>query len=77
VQKPELITKATRILLAMRELQHPATRITSVKTAIALSLGQLGCPEATPLLTDMLVDADELVRLHASAALTKLGKTKA
>jgi len=77
VQKPELITKATNILLAMLDLQHPATKITSVKSAIALSLGQLGCQEATPLLTDMLVDTDEFVRLHAIAALTKIGTTKA
>ncbi|MGH1392628.1 MAG: HEAT repeat domain-containing protein [Trichormus sp.] len=72
VQKPELITKATEILLDMLQSKHPVTKITSVKIAIALSLGQLGSPEATPLLNDMLTDEDEFVRLHAIAALTKL-----
>lgn len=72
VQKPELITVATKILSDMLQLEHPATKITSVKTAIALSLGQLGSPEATPLLNDMLTDEDEFVRVHAIAALTKL-----
>ncbi|MCF4966914.1 HEAT repeat domain-containing protein [Nostoc sp. CMAA1605] len=73
VRKPELITKGTQILLEMLETQHPATKITAVKSAIALSLGQLGCQDATPLLTAMLEDEDEFVRLHAIAALTKLG----
>ncbi|WP_414574573.1 HEAT repeat domain-containing protein [Anabaena sp. CCY 9402-a] len=72
VQKLELISAASGILLDMVQSQHPATKITSVKSAIALSLGQLGCQEATPLLTDMLTDGDEFVRVHAIAALTKL-----
>lgn len=73
VRKPELIKKATNILLEMVEFQHPATKINSVKSAIALSLGQLGCQEAIPLLNEMLTDDDEFVKLHAIAALTKLG----
>ncbi len=72
VQKPELTTAATAILLNLLSSPHPATKINSVKSAIALSLGHLGCLQATPLLTQMLDDTDEFVRLHAIAALTKL-----
>ncbi|BCL35510.1 HEAT repeat domain-containing protein [Nostoc sp. MS1] len=72
VQKPELKTPATEIILQMLQAPHPATKINSVKSAIALSLGQLGCPQATELLNQMQEDPDEFVRLHAIAALKKL-----
>ncbi|MBD2344067.1 HEAT repeat domain-containing protein [Anabaena subtropica] len=80
VQKPELITSATAILLEIVRLPtverslspHPATKINSVKSAIALSLGQLGSPQAIESLTVLTVDTDELVRLHAIAALKKV-----
>jgi HEAT repeat protein len=72
VQKPELRTAATEILLQTLQTTHPATQINSVKSAIALSLGQLGCTQATELLNQMVEDPDEFVRLHAIAALNKL-----
>ncbi|HEY9801993.1 MAG TPA: HEAT repeat domain-containing protein [Leptolyngbyaceae cyanobacterium] len=73
VQKPELKPPAAEIILQMLQTAHPATKINSIKTAIALSLGQLGCSQATELLNQMQQDPDEFVRLHAIAALNKLG----
>nr|CAA68039.1 orf398 [Nostoc sp. PCC 7120 = FACHB-418] len=72
IQKPELKTPATAILLEILNSPHPATKIHSMKSAIALSLGQLGNAEATESLTMLSTDTDELVRVHAIAALTKL-----
>lgn len=72
VQRPQLKTAAAEILLQMLQTNHPATKINSVKSAIALSLGQLGCSQATELLNQMQQDPDEFVRLHAIAALNKL-----
>lgn len=73
VQKPELKTPAAEIILQMVQAAHPATKINSVKSAIALALGQLGYSQATELLNQMQQDPDEFVRLHAIAALNKLG----
>jgi HEAT repeat protein len=72
VHKPELTTAATAILLNMLSFQHPATKITSIRSAIALSLGQLGSPQAAEFLHTLSDDTDELVKLHAIAALKKL-----
>lgn len=72
VQKPQFTTVATEILLDMLQRQHPATKITSIKNAIALSLGQLGNKQAIEPLTLLLSDPDEVVRLYAIAALNKL-----
>ncbi|QFZ13040.1 HEAT repeat domain-containing protein [Anabaena sp. YBS01] len=71
-QKPELKIPATAILLEILNSPHPAIKTNSVKSAIALSLGQLGSPEATESLTMLSQDTDELVRVHAIAALNKL-----
>lgn len=86
VQKPQLTTPAAEILLQilrcllydpLRErraslTQHPATKIASVKSAIALSLGQLGEMQAIEPLILLLADHNASVRLHAIAALKNL-----
>ncbi|MFN6537170.1 MAG: HEAT repeat domain-containing protein [Nostoc sp. EkiNYC01] len=77
VQKPELTTPATEILLEALRSQHPATKIANIKSAIALSLGQLGKVEAIEALIWLLGDSNALVRLHAIAALKNLDKEAA
>ncbi|MCC5609461.1 HEAT repeat domain-containing protein [Nostoc sp. CHAB 5834] len=52
--------------------QHPATEIANVKSAIALSLGQLGEMQAIEPLISLLADPNTSVRLHAIAALKNL-----
>ncbi|MDZ8089582.1 MAG: HEAT repeat domain-containing protein [Nostoc sp. DedQUE12b] len=80
VQKPQLTTPAAEILLqilrCLRQAsltQHPATEIPSIKSAIALSLGQLGEMQAIEPLISLLGDSNASVRLHAIAALKNLG----
>jgi HEAT repeat protein len=72
VQQPNLNALAAEILLGMLQLQHPATENPSVKSAIALSLGQLGRTQAIEPLIKLLADGDSSVRLHAIAALKNL-----
>jgi len=72
VEKPQLVTKATEILLELLKSQHPATEVPHIKSAIALSLGQLGSQQAISSLTILMKDSNEQVRLHAIAALKKL-----
>ncbi|MBN3899670.1 MAG: HEAT repeat domain-containing protein [Nostoc sp. NOS(2021)] len=72
VQKPQLRTPATEILLQILLTQHPATEIANVKSAIALSLGQLGKMQAIEPLISLLADSNASVRLHAIAALKNL-----
>jgi len=67
-----LTDKAAEILLGMLQHKHPGVEIPSIKSAIALSLGQLGKMQAMSALTEMLTDKDVQVRLHASAAIKKL-----
>ncbi len=90
VQKPQ-ITPAVEILLqilrclrraslgdAPRTLtQHPATEIANIKSAIALSLGQLGEMQAIEPLIWLLADSNASVRLHAIAALKNLDREAA
>ncbi|ARV57607.1 PBS lyase [Nostocales cyanobacterium HT-58-2] len=71
-----LTDKAVKILLEMLQQNHPAVENTSLKSAIALSLGQLGKMQAMDVLTQMLADEDAQVRLHASAALKKLAPAR-
>ncbi|MEH1924073.1 HEAT repeat domain-containing protein [Nostoc sp.] len=73
VQKPQLTTPAAEILLQILRSQHPATEITKIKSAIALSLGQLGEMQAIESLILLLGDSNASVRLHAIAALKNLG----
>ncbi|MEH2146675.1 HEAT repeat domain-containing protein [Nostoc sp.] len=72
VQKSQLTTPATEILLQILRSQHPATEIASVNCAIALSLGQLGEMQAIEPLISLLGDSNASVRLHAIAALKNL-----
>jgi HEAT repeat protein len=72
VQKPELTTPAAEILLEMLQSKHPATEITYIKSAIALSLGQLGQIQAIEPLILLLANPESSVRLHAIAALKNL-----
>ncbi|MEJ6483381.1 HEAT repeat domain-containing protein [Nostoc punctiforme UO1] len=71
VQKPQT-TQAVEILLQILRLQHPATEIVNIKSAIALSLGQLGEIQAIEPLISLLADSNVSVRLHAIAALKNL-----
>jgi HEAT repeat protein len=73
VQKPQLTTPAAEILLQILRSQHPATEIATIKSAIALSLGQLGKMQAIEPLILLLADHNVSVRLHAIAALKNLG----
>ncbi|MEH2179301.1 HEAT repeat domain-containing protein [Nostoc sp.] len=72
VQKPQLTTPAAEILLQILRSQHSATEIVSIKSAIALSLGQLGKMQAVQPLISLLGDSNASVRLHAIAALKNL-----
>lgn len=72
VQKPQLTLIATEILLEMLRSPHPATEIANIKSAIALSLGQLGQMLAIEPLIELLADPNKSVRLHAIAALKNL-----
>ncbi|OYD98242.1 PBS lyase [Nostoc sp. 'Peltigera membranacea cyanobiont' 213] len=78
VQKPQT-TQAVEILLQILRClwrasltQHPAIEIANVKSAIALSLGQLGEIQAIEPLISLLADSNASVRLHAIAALKNL-----
>ena len=71
VQKPQS-TLAVEILLQILRSQHPAIEIANVKSAIALSLGQLGEMQAIEPLISLLADPNTSVRLHAIAALKNL-----
>lgn len=77
VQKPQLTTPAAEILLQILRSQHPVTEIANVKSAIALSLGQLGKMQAIELLISLLADHNASVRLHAIAALKNLDREAA
>ncbi len=85
VQKPQTTPAAEILLQILRCLsygtlrerrasltQHPATEIASIKSAIALSLGQLGEMQAIEPLISLLADPNVSVRLHAIAALKNL-----
>lgn len=71
VQKPQT-TLAVEILLRILRSQHPAREIANIKSAIALSLGQLGEMQAIEPLISLLADSNASVRLHAIAALKNL-----
>ncbi|HYX17844.1 MAG TPA: HEAT repeat domain-containing protein, partial [Nostoc sp.] len=73
VQKPQT-TLAVEILLQILQSQHPATKIASVTSAIALSLGQLSEMQAIEPLISLLADPNASVRLHAIAALKNLDR---
>ncbi|MUH01029.1 PBS lyase [Scytonema sp. UIC 10036] len=63
---------AAEIILEIVQKNHQSVEISSIRSAIALSLGQLGNKQALSTLTQMAADRDALVRLHAFAALKNL-----
>ncbi|MFN6479278.1 HEAT repeat domain-containing protein [Nostoc sp. DedQUE07] len=74
VQKPQLTTPSAEILLQILRSPHPAPEVASIKSAIALSLGQLGEMQAIEPLISLLADPNASVRLHAIAALKNLNE---
>jgi HEAT repeat protein len=72
VSDSTLTGSSTGILLSIVRSQHPAVEIVSIKSAIALSLGQLGNIEAIEPLISLLADNNQVVRLHVVAALKNL-----
>uniref|UniRef100_UPI000AC79D79 HEAT repeat domain-containing protein n=1 Tax=Hassallia byssoidea TaxID=482630 RepID=UPI000AC79D79 len=72
VSDSTLTASSTEILLSIVRSQHPAVEIASIKSAIALSLGQLGNIEAIEPLISLLADNNQVVRLHIVAALKNL-----
>lgn len=72
VEQLDLKAKATEILIEMLQSTHPATQFSSIKQAIALSLGQLGEMQAIAPLIQLLADNDAGVRLHVITALKQL-----
>ncbi|MFB2918908.1 MULTISPECIES: HEAT repeat domain-containing protein [Aerosakkonema] len=71
VEQPHLAPDAASILIDALKSQHPLLQDSSVKQALAISLGQLKHPQAIHPLIEMLADPDLGVRLHATAALKK------
>lgn len=72
VSESNLSNYSGDILLPILLNNHPAGKISSIKSALALSLGKLGYKQAIDPLKQMLVDEDRVVRLHAAAALKYL-----
>ncbi|MDI9640347.1 HEAT repeat domain-containing protein [Oscillatoria amoena NRMC-F 0135] len=64
--------QATQILLQLLNSSLPNVQFPPIKQAIALSLGQLGQPQAFDALVQLLADSDKSVQLHAIAALRQL-----
>ncbi|MEH2056216.1 MAG: HEAT repeat domain-containing protein [Nostoc sp.] len=72
LREASLSETLTRTPTASFLTQHPATDIANIKSAIALSLGQLGKMQAIEPLISLLADSNTSVRLHAIAALKNL-----
>lgn len=72
VETAEMKALATQILLALLDTNHPIAQTPQGKQTIALSLGQLGQPEAIDRLIELLTDPDQKLRLHTIAALKQL-----
>ncbi|MBD0263176.1 MAG: HEAT repeat domain-containing protein [Tolypothrix sp. Co-bin9] len=72
VSNSTLTAASAGILLSILRSQHPAVKIVSIKSAIALSLGQLGNIDAMEPLIYLLADNNEVLRLHIVAALKNL-----
>ncbi|MBF2065672.1 MAG: HEAT repeat domain-containing protein [Calothrix sp. C42_A2020_038] len=75
VQQLSLARKAADILLEILH-QHPGRSVSCIRSAIALSLGQLGLVDTVEALTLLLADSSTQVRLHALAALKNLAPEK-
>lgn len=69
ISTPELQAQATHILIQF--LQSSVTSDIQIQQAIAHSLGELAQESAFPPLLDLLTQQEEIVKLHAIAALKK------
>lgn len=72
ISHPSLQIKATEILQEMLQKPHPSIHNTEIRWAIAFSLGQLAQTSAIDAVTKLLEDQEEIVRIHAIAALKRL-----
>jgi len=72
VESVETKTKASAMLLDLLSSGSALVQDSRQKQTIALSLGQLGQPQAIEALIRLLSDADASVRFHAIAALKQL-----
>jgi HEAT repeat protein len=72
---PDLKVKATNIIVDFFHSGQLAATQPQVKQGLAMSLGELGEALAQTLLQELVVDAEQTVRLHALAALKKFPNT--
>jgi HEAT repeat protein len=73
VEKPELKALAAEIAIDLLASNHPAVQSAGIKQSLALGLGKLGDMRALDVLTQLLADSDNSVRLHSLSALKQLG----
>jgi HEAT repeat protein len=66
---PELKPQLTPPLIQWLTALPPTAPQSTLRRNLVITLGQLGGPEAIPLLHSLLDDRDESVQLHAAAAL--------
>ena len=71
-----LKTQATQILINFWNSETGQVSPPQIKQTLALSLGELGNLEAEPYLQKLIKDENQVVRLHAIAALKKLSANK-
>lgn len=71
VQAANLIPIATQVLIELLNSSHPAMKFAEIRQKLATSLGLLADPQAIDYLQFLLSDSDEVVRLHAIAALKR------
>jgi HEAT repeat protein len=76
VVEPNLKIKATQILIDFFNTDSNKQNQLQLKQMLALSLGELGKPEASFTLNVLAEDREKKVRLHAIAALKKLSENK-
>lgn len=74
---PQMKAKATQILVNFLASELETVKPSRTKQVLALSLGELGQPEAASALLKLAEDPQQSVRLHARAALQKLKFTVA
>ncbi|NJL45652.1 MAG: HEAT repeat domain-containing protein [Leptolyngbyaceae cyanobacterium SM2_3_12] len=73
LQPPELRATATTHLIEWLAELPTTVALGRLRQSMVLTLGTLGQETAFPCLTDLLIDEDRGVRLHAEAALRSLG----
>ncbi len=72
VELPGLKPQATQILIEFLHSGQSLVQHPSLKQALAMSLGQLGEPQALEVLIELLEEPDLTVRLHVIAALRNI-----